>query len=535
MTSREDPPARGNVMFETAELGRAISRKDFRKSSDAMRQDLLELQDELRKSRKFQVILVFAGVDGGGKGETVSLLNEWMDPRWLITRAYDEATDDEHQRPEFWRYWRDLPPRGRVGMFLSAWYSRPVVEHAHGTMDEATFLKEMTRIVRFERALARDGAEIQKFWMHLSHGAQEERLKNLERDPLTKARVTERDWENWRLYDRFIDTAEHVITRTNRGIAPWTVIEGTDANYRSITVATILRDALERRLGQVDDGILPGACAAAQQDTKNKKNGKDKSGTSHKKNNGAGFNAATSITILSQLDMTKRLDKDDYVSRLVEQQAELHRLHLKAKADKVSSILVFEGPDAAGKGGAIRRINEGLDARNLQVHGIAAPSDEENAQHYLWRFWRRLPRAGLVTVFDRSWYGRVLVERINGFATEDEWRRSYAEINDFEEQLIDHGIVLIKYWIHISKNEQLSRFKAREKTPYKRWKLTEEDWRNRNQWVEYEQAVNDMVQYTSTSVAPWTLVEGNDKRFARLKVVQTFCERLAAAVGDDAV
>ncbi|MEM7120592.1 MAG: polyphosphate:AMP phosphotransferase [Pseudomonadota bacterium] len=516
-------------MFDTAELGRAIPRKEFRKIETVLRQELLQLQNELHKGGDFQVILIFAGVDGGGKGETVSLLNEWMDPRWLITRAYDEATDGERERPEFWRYWRDLPPRGRIGMFLSAWYSRPVVEHAQGTMDEATFLKQLSRVVRFERALARDGAMIQKFWMHLSHSAQEERLKSLERDPLTKARVTERDWDNWKIYDRFISTAEQVITRSNRGIAPWTVVEGVDPNYRAVTVATILRDELDKKL-QEHRARLNQADALAKANKKDKKDKQSKRAAAAKRSNDAAFNAATSITVLSRLDMAKQADKEGYDDQLIEQQARLHRLHLKAKAKKVSSLLVFEGPDAAGKGGAIRRINEGLDARNLQVHGIAAPTDEEKAQHYLWRFWRHLPRAGRVTVFDRSWYGRVLVERINGFATEDEWRRSYAEINDFEEQLIEHGIVLIKYWIHISKDEQLARFKAREKTPHKRWKLTDEDWRNRSQWEAYEQAVNDMVQYTSTSLAPWTLVEGNDKRYSRLKVVQTFADRLSAAV-----
>jgi len=229
--------------------------------------------------------------------------------------------------------------------------------------------------------------------------------------------------------------------------------------------------------------------------------------------------------------MSKRLNKSTAREQSMELQARLHDLHLRAKAKRISSILLFEGPDAAGKGGAIRRVNEALDARNYQVHGIAAPTDEENAQHYLWRFWRQLSRAGHITVFDRSWYGRVLVERVEGFATDDEWRRSYEEINDFEDQLIEHGIVLIKCWIHITKEEQLARFKLREKTTYKRWKLTDEDWRNREKWNAYEQAVNDMVQYTSTSVAPWTLVEGNDKRYARIKVLKTFCDRLAIALG----
>ena len=517
-------------MFETAELGRALSKKDFKKAVPVLRQELLELQDELHKSGQFQVVLVFAGVDGGGKGETVGLLNAWMDARWLITRAYDEATRDENERPEYWKYWRDLPPRGQIGMFLSAWYSQPVLDFVYDNSGEATFLRRLNRIVRFERALARDGALVLKFWMHLSREAQEQRLKNLENDPLTKARVTERDWENWQNYDRFIGAAEQVISRTNRGVAPWTVVEGSDPNYRAITVTTLLRDALERRLK--NGAARNGTAAAAEKPKKKGKSTKPKAAGKAKTAGNSGYRAARSITVLSELDMAKTVDKTTYRDELLELQARLHRLHIRAKAQKVSSILVFEGPDAAGKGGAIRRVNEALDARNYQVHGIAAPTDEEKAQHYLWRFWRRLSPAGQITIFDRSWYGRVLVERIEGFASEDEWRRSYGEIDDFEQQLIEHGTVLVKYWIHITKDEQLARFKLREKTPYKRWKLTDEDWRNRDKWADYEQAVNDMVQYTSTSTAPWTLVEGNDKRFARLKVVKTFSDRLAAALGE---
>ncbi|NIA71151.1 polyphosphate:AMP phosphotransferase [Pelagibius litoralis] len=522
-------------MFETAELGRTISKAEFKKTAPVLREELLELQYELHRGGPFQVLMVFAGVDGAGKGETVSLLNAWMDPRWLITRAYDEAAADERDRPEFWCYWRDLPPRGQIGMFLSAWYHRPVLERVYEQTDEATFLKQLDRINRFEHGLARDGALILKFWMHLSRDAQEKRLTSLENDPLTKARVTERDWQHLGIYDRFIDTAELVISRTNRGVAPWTVVEGADPNYRSITVPSLLRDALERRLREVrvedSSKAKPGKAskksgnaAAGAADTKTPAAGR--------RSNSKGFDAANAVTVLSQLDMSKRVTKATYKKTLAELQARLHALHLRAKTRKMSSILVFEGPDAAGKGGAIRRVNEALDARNYQVYGIAAPTDEELAQHYLWRFWRRLSRDGHITIFDRSWYGRALVERIEGFASEDEWRRSYGEINDFEEQLIDHGTVLVKYWVHITKEEQLARFKLRDKTPYKRWKLTEEDWRNRDRWGDYEQAVNDMVQYTSTSAAPWTLVEGNDKRFARLKVVKTFCDRLAAALGD---
>ncbi len=508
-------------MFETAELGRKVAKRDFKHLAPPLREELLQLQDRLRRGRDFQVILLFSGVDGGGKGETVGLLNEWMDPRWLMTRAYDEPRDAERERPEFWRYWRDLPPAGRIGMFLSAWYHATLLDRVYNGIDEAAFVRRLDRIIAFERALAQNGALILKFWMHLSASAQEARLKSLEHDPLTKARVTPRDWENWRNYPRFIAAAEPLIARTNRGMAPWFIVEGADPHYRGLTVATILRDNLAQRLAESEEQAKP---AKKAKDAKKGPNGKAPKVKTRRPA------PAETITVLSGLDMTQALDKAAYLQTLPELQAQLHLLHLRAKEHGVSSILVFEGMDAAGKGGAIRRIQEGLEPRNYQVHGIAAPTEEELAQHYLWRFWRDLSPAGRVAIFDRSWYGRVLVERIEGFATEDEWRRSYAEINDFESQLIEHGIVLVKYWLHITKKEQLARFKLREKTPHKRWKLTDEDWRNRGKWDLYEAAVNDMVQFTSTSKAPWHLVEGNDKRFARIKVLDIFCKRLAAAL-----
>jgi polyphosphate kinase 2 (PPK2 family) len=224
--------------------------------------------------------------------------------------------------------------------------------------------------------------------------------------------------------------------------------------------------------------------------------------------------------------MSAKLEKRVYTQQLKKYQAKLNLLHQKARGRKISTLLIFEGWDAAGKGGAIRRITAALDARNYRVRPFAAPDDQERAHHYLWRFWRHLSRAGHFTIYDRSWYGRVLVERVENFATESEWKRAYAEINEFEAELIEHGIVLMKYWIHITKEEQFERFQAREQIPYKRWKLTDEDWRNREKWDDYELAVNDMVQYTSTRQAPWNLVEGNDKRYTRIKTLKTLCEKL---------
>jgi AMP-polyphosphate phosphotransferase len=457
-------------------------------------------------------------VDGAGKSESVNLLNEWMDPRWLLTRAYGQPSDEENERPEYWRFWRDLPPKGRIGFFLSAWYSRPLVDRVHRRLSRAEFQTRLDEIIDFERGLTDDGALILKFWMHLDKQSQKARLKKLERDPLTRWRVTREHWDNWKLYGRFIDAAEEMITRTSLAAAPWAIVEGADERYRSLTVATMIRDAIRKRLVAGTGDAAPAPHAS----------GRATSRATAARSKAPQPPGASQPTILSRLDMVRRVDQKQYRMKLERLQGRLNALHRKAQRRGVSTILVFEGWDAAGKGGAIRRLTAAIDARSYQVIPIAAPTQEERAQHYLWRFWRHLARRGRVTIFDRSWYGRVLVERVEGFASEHEWMRAYGEINQFESQLVAHGMVLVKYWIHITKDEQLKRFRAREHSAFKRWKLTDEDWRNRKQWGEYERAVNDMVERTSTRQAPWTLVEANDKYSARLKVLATVCDRLEA-------
>jgi polyphosphate:AMP phosphotransferase len=506
-------------MFEAAELGRTIPKEEYKARVPALRGELLDVQSRLREAR-FPVVVVFAGVDGAGKGETVNLLNEWMDPRWIVTRAYGAPSDEESERPAAWRFWRDLPAKGRIGLFLSSWYSRPVLDRVYGRSRNADFDEQLERIAAFERTLTDDGALILKFWMHLQKSAQKKRLKTLERDPLTRWRVTKLQWKHWRMYDKFLTAAESALRRTSTVDAPWTVVEGLDEAYRSLTVGTAVRDAIANALAQ-GRGERPAGKPASEAGRRANRAVRRQAAAP-----GARSSAAASRTILSSLDMSQSVTKKVFGKALEKYQGRLNRLQRRAGDRQLSTILVFEGWDAAGKGGAIRRITGALDARAYQVIPIAAPTDEERAQHYLWRFWRHLPRAGRLTIFDRSWYGRVLVERVEGFAAEPEWRRAYSEINDFEEQLVGHGITLVKFWVHITRDEQLRRFKEREKSHYKQWKLTEEDWRNREKWEEYERAVNEMVERTSTRAAPWTIVEGNDKYFARLKVLRTVCDRL---------
>ena len=487
-------------MFQTAELGHRVSAADFKTRTEVLREELLQEQRLLTQQRDFAVLALFAGVDGAGKGDTVNLLNAWMDPRWLRCHAYGPASDEEYERPTFWKYWRDLPPRGALGLFMSAWYSAPLLQRVYRKISLAEFDEQLDQIVNFERTLTDDGALIIKYWMHLSHKAQKKRLRTLSKDPLHGWRVNKRDWQHWKLYDRFIIAAERLIMRTSTGAARWHIIEGQDPAYRSLATGTLLRDAIRQRRTAVAGNTVDTPAVEPATDTQ--------------------------ITLLDHLKLDKRLSKRRYNRRLLRYQGQLHRLQRKAVAAGLSTVLVFEGADAAGKGGAIRRLVSALDIRHVRVTPIAAPTEEERAQHYLWRFWRQLSRAGQITIFDRSWYGRVLVERVEQFATPQQWRRAYAEINAFESQLSEAGILVLKFWLHIGQDEQAARFEARQQSPHKRWKLTEEDWRNRDRNNDYRLATHEMFEQTGTHIAPWILVEANDKRYARIKVLRMVCKHL---------
>lgn len=237
--------------------------------------------------------------------------------------------------------------------------------------------------------------------------------------------------------------------------------------------------------------------------------------------------------MLDTIDLNLALDKDTYQEELIKYQVALHDLGYQVYVQKRPVVMVFEGWDAGGKGGAIKRVTEKLDPRGYAVYSIAAPQGEDAIRHYLYRFWRRLPESGQIAIFDRSWYGRVMVERIEGFCTESDWRRAFREINQFERQLVDFGTILFKFWIHISKEEQLARFESRANDPLRKWKLTEEDWRNREKWDIYKVAVDEMLLKTSTITAPWTIVEGNDKYYARVKTLRTLVEKLSTELEYD--
>ncbi|AHE97014.1 polyphosphate:AMP phosphotransferase [Thioalkalivibrio paradoxus] len=491
-------------MFEAAELGRTLDRNVYKEIVPSLRTGLLNLQQDLREC-DFPVILLISGADGAGKSETVNLLHRWMDPRWIETAAFDEPSDEDRERPAFWRFWRALPAKGRIGVLFGSWYSHPIAERVADRVDDDGLDVMLKRINTFEKMLVDDGALLIKLWFHLGKEMQVKRIRTLRKNPKTRWRVSERDLAALKSYDRFRAVAEQALRLTSTGEAPWMIIEGFDERHRNVTTGNHILEVVRRRM-ELDPKTLRGTTTAWKRPREGDK------------------------TILDFLDLGLSLDKKAYRKQLADYQGRLNVLSRKARERKVSTIVVLEGWDAAGKGGIIRRVTRAIDARSYRVIPVAAPTDEERAHHYLWRFWRHIPRAGRFTIYDRSWYGRVLVERVEGYAADDEWIRAYREINEFEEELTDHGIVLVKFWVHIDKDEQLLRFKAREQTSFKQHKITEEDYRNREKWDDYAHAVNDMVERTSTGFAPWNLIEGNDKRWARVRALQILCERLEQAL-----
>jgi len=491
-------------MFETAELGRHISKKAFNEAEPQLQTQLLEAQRAIRAAN-VPVIILVSGVEGAGKGEVVNLLNKWLDARGVHTHAFWDSSDEERERPRYWRYWRALPPRGSIGILFGSWYTEPIVEHAFQRSDATQFEHALRRIAEFEQLLVDDGAILIKFWFHLSKELQQERLKLDVGERIASPQLA----LYAKHYDAFRAVSERAIRTTDCGHAPWHVIEASDHRYQHLAVGRILLETLQRH-------VAPPPADESEPDAP--------------RTLLAPLDPAAARTILSTVDLTQTLAVDDYEREIAALQLRLKRLTWQARARKLNTVLVFEGWDAAGKGGAIRRLVSGIDARLFRVISIAAPTDEEKAQHYLWRFWRHVPRAGFVTVYDRSWYGRVLVERVEGFAARRDWERAYQEINDFEEQLHEHGVIVHKFWLHISPEEQLRRFKEREVTQWKQYKITDEDWRNRGRWQAYEDAVHDMVSRTSTHYAPWTLVSANDKKVSRVTILRTVCERLEAVL-----
>jgi polyphosphate:AMP phosphotransferase len=478
-------------MFEAADLEHRVSKAAYRRAEPKLRRALLDAQYDLYQNGRFPVLILIAGVDGAGRGETIHLLNGWMDPRHILTHGFADPSDEERERPQQWRFWRAMPPKGKVGVFFGAWHTEPILRRAQSKMSAGLFERNIDEILRLEKMLCDEGVLLLKYWFHISKKQQKKRLKALHEKPETH-------------YKKYVKVSEGFVTRTSSAQAPWIIIPGADPRHRALSFGRHLLAAMRERLDRKAAGRPPKPPPLAP---------------------------SGETDLLRALELDQPLTKPVYSKQLDSWQRRLNVLSRDPRMRSISVVCVFEGNDAAGKGGAIRRVTAAIDARYYRNVPVSAPSEEERAQPYLWRFWRHIPRRGRFVFFDRSWYGRVLVERVERLVPRGDWMRAYSEINDFEAALLRHDIVVSKFWLAISRQEQYRRFKRREKVAFKRFKITPEDWRNREKWDDYEAAVCDMVERTSNSGAPWTLVEANNKYFARIKVLQTLCAALEAKLG----
>lgn len=486
---------------------RRLSKSAYQRAAPVLRGQLLELQRQVQTA-PFKVLLVIAGPEGSGRGELLHTLAEWLDPRGVETFSYHPPTDEELSRPPAWRFWRDLPAPGRIGLYVGSWYTETLREEARTGRARRHLADEAARIRRFEKLLADGGTLLVKVWLHLDQDDLARRLRALRADPTTAWRVSAEDWRHHEHYERLDRTARFMRAETSRPGARWEVIEARDERARDLAVGQLLlarfRDHQRRWPGR--EPKAPSAAPRALRPS-----------GQHR---------------LRQLPLDQMLSEKEYAGLKEKWMGRLNTAVRATLAAQRSIVLVFEGWDAAGKGGAIRRLTAAVDPRDYRVIPVAKPTPEEMHAHYLWRFWRDLPRHGRLTVFDRSWYGRVLVERIEGFCRAEDWRRAFTEINEFEAQLAEHGTIVLKFWLHVSHEEQLRRFREREATPHKRHKLNAEDWRNRRQRAAYEVAVGDMLALTDQPAAPWRLIPAEDKRFARIETLRAAARHLEAALGD---
>lgn len=482
-----------------------LSKKAYEARVADLRAALVHMQVQL-KNAPFPVLVVVAGVDAAGKGDVVNVLNAWLDPRGVETFAFHEPTDEERERPAMWRFWRCLPPHGRMAIYAGGWHTEALREDPRSPRDLAEFDLALRRIARFEDQLTADGALIVKIWLHLSKDDQRARLHELEDDERTAWRVTAEDWKSHRDYDRLARLADTMRRATQRPGAPWHVIAAADPRARNLEVAEKLL-ARFRAHYRTHKTLPPTA--------------KPRRTTPLR---------AAGLRRLLALPLDQQVGSAGYEEKRDKWLGKLNRTVRAANQARRSIVWVFEGWDAAGKGGVIRRITGALEAGDYRVIPVASPTEEERKYHYLWRFWRDLPPAGKFVLFDRTWYGRVLVERLEGFAHPAEWQRAFDEINDFEAQMVEHGNYVAKFWLHVSPEEQLSRFKAREDTEYKKHKITAEDYRNRERWDEYVQAVDQMVLRTTTDRARWHVIPANNKQFARISTLKAINNGLARAL-----
>lgn len=493
-------------MLELVDVNQRISAEEYDRLFPTLESELAMCQ-RMARQHAVPIVIVFEGLDAAGKGMMINRLAQVLDPRGFRVCLTADPTSEEQRRPWMWRFWKELPGAGEIVMFDHSWYRRILDDYAQRKITKLEYQQAVHDILEFERQLSDSGALIIKFWLHISAREQRRRLKAMEKSPATRWKVTKAQWDQNKNYGKWMRLAENAIQQTSSSQNPWTVVEANQGKFARVKVFRTLVSAIKQE------------CERREQNPR-------QPGTPMPEPDESLFYRPT---ILDRVDLSKSISRDEYERQLAILHKKLYELEHRCYLKKVPVVIVYEGWDAAGKGGTIKRLTRALDPRGYEVVPVGPPTTEEKAHHYLWRFWRRIPKTGHITVFDRSWYGRVLVERVEGFCTQQEWERAYREINEFERQLADFGTVIIKFWLHIDPEEQLRRFQSRQSDPQKQWKITEEDWRNRAKWKHYELAVIEMLEKTSTLYAPWTILEANCKLFGRIKSLQVVIERLENA------
>lgn len=471
--------------------------EELERRLEAAREGLAERQLKIRDG-KVPVFVLFEGFGAAGKGSVLGKIIKNMDPRFYSVDTMKSPTEEEMRKPFLCRYFERIPEAGRFVFLDGGWVEEVVSDRVHDRLSDGKYKERVDSIKRFERTLTDNGYLVMKFFFHIDKDVQKERLETLEAHKNTSWRVSKEDLYQNRHYKKYSKAYNKYLDDTNVSNAPWYLIDGSDKKWAELQILELLNQGIDTAL--TNNGV---AVPIIQN-----------------------IFPMVKMPKLAEVDLNKSLTDEEYDKLLDKYQEKLGRLHNELYRRKVPVIIAYEGYDAAGKGGNIKRVAAALDARGYVVNPIASPEPHEKARHYLWRFWTRLPKTGHVAIFDRTWYGRVMVERIEGFCSENDWRRAYNEINEFEKELYDWGAVVVKFWVDIDKDTQLERFNLRQNTPAKQWKITDEDWRNREKWDQYERAVDEMFEKTSTVFAPWHILESNDKKYARVKALNIIIDAI---------
>ncbi|MGC9328489.1 MAG: polyphosphate:AMP phosphotransferase, partial [Candidatus Hinthialibacter sp.] len=444
-------------MLESLDLSYSIPKDKAKEYLSPLKDEWRDLQLQLKQIKK-PVVIILEGLQASGKGDSMRRIVAPLDPRGFHVHLTQlEQTEEERLRPFLWRHWMAIPGHGQIGIFNSAWYLPSITERVNGKLGDHAWSERKDEIRQFERQLVDDGAILIKFWLHISKKEQKKRFKKMEKSKYEGWRVSDKDWKAHKKYNAYIQTIEDILVETDTPYAPWTLVGSDDRRNRRVHVMRTVTEVLKRCL----NNPFPSHPAASVLPASNLVH-------PHEVN-----------SILDRVDLTLSLTRKEYDTQLDQYQERLRELEFVCYQKRKPVVIVYEGWDAAGKGGNIKRLTQKLDPRGYDVIPIAAPQGDEANHHYLWRFWRHIPKGGHFAIFDRSWYGRVMVERIEGFCRMDEWMRAYYEINEFERHLDEYGMVIVKFWIHLSKEEQWKRFEERKNTPHKRHKITDEDYRNR--------------------------------------------------------